>query len=279
MPSKNRRVSRIMGEYFGFTLLFLLAVLGLTALLLYLSRPTPSSAAWETTPLTIILDAGHGGEDGGAIGHLNDREIYEKDLNLAITLMLRDMLEAEGVNVILTRQQDVLLYDRNTDYQGRKKILDLAARLHIGESTPNALFVSIHMNAFTQPKYKGLQVYYSPNHALSAILAESMQTFTAQQLQKDNHRQIKRADSSIFLLEHLHCPAVLVECGFLSNPEDCRLLSQQEYQQKIAFVLFCAIRQTLQDQSPSKDDMVSWTKTEVLLPEDLIFDPKCFIIV
>jgi N-acetylmuramoyl-L-alanine amidase len=275
-----KRAARCCAEYLTFTLLFLLIALGLMALISYLSRHTPTSARPSTSSFqTVILDAGHGGEDGGAIGQLDGREIYEKNINLSITLMLRDMLEADGVNVILTREEDVLLYDRNTDYQGRKKVLDLAARLHIGATTPDALFVSIHMNAFTQPKYKGLQVYYSPNHALSATLAESIQTFTAQQLQKDNDRKIKRADSNIFLMDHLQCPAVLVECGFLSNPDDCELLSQEEYQKKIAFVLFCAIRQTLQEQSPSKDDAVSWTKTEVLLPEDLIFDPKCFIIV
>jgi N-acetylmuramoyl-L-alanine amidase len=192
--------------------------------------------------------------------------------------MLRDMLEAEGINVILTREEDVLLYDRNTDYQGRKKVLDLAARLHVGEKTPDALFVSIHMNAFTQTKYKGLQVYYSPNHALSATLAQNIQSATAEQLQKDNDRKIKRADSNIFLLDRLHCPAVLVECGFLSNPEDCHLLTQKDYQQKIAFLLFCAIRQTIKEQPKDSDSTPWWTKSEVLLPEDLIFDPKCFII-
>jgi N-acetylmuramoyl-L-alanine amidase len=280
MKSGNKRASRVMMEYLVFILLLLLIALGLTVLFFYLSKQTAvSSASTKVSYQTVILDAGHGGEDGGAIGSLDGHELYEKDINLAITFMLRDMLEAEGIRVILTREEDVLLYDRNTDYQGRKKMLDLAARLHIGENTPNALFVSIHMNAFTQAQYKGLQVYYSPNHSLSATLAENVQSLTRQQLQKDNDRKIKRADSSIFLLEHLTCPAVLVECGFLSNSEDCRLLSQAEYQQKIAFLLFCAIRQTLQELTPPENETVWWTKTEVLLPEDLIFDPKCLIMV
>jgi N-acetylmuramoyl-L-alanine amidase len=280
MQSDKKRAARSMAEYLAFTILLLLIALGMMVLFFYLSRHAPASSAHlETTYRTVILDAGHGGEDGGAIGQLDGREIYEKDINLAITFMLRDMLEAEGINVILTREEDVLLYDRNTDYQGRKKVLDLAARLHVGEKTPDALFVSIHMNAFTQTKYKGLQVYYSPNHALSATLAQNIQSATAEQLQKDNDRKIKRADSNIFLLDRLHCPAVLVECGFLSNPEDCHLLTQKDYQQKIAFVLFCAIRETLNETQNDRDDAAWWSKNDVLLPGDLIFDPKCFIMV
>lgn len=279
MPLGKNRAVRCCMEYLGFILLLLMIVLGLVALFYYLSRHALTSTQEPTVAYrTVILDAGHGGEDGGAIGQLDGREICEKDINLAITLILRDMLEADGVNVILTREEDVLLYDRNTDYQGRKKVLDLAARLHVGESTPNAIFVSIHMNAFTQAKYKGMQVYYSPNHPMSEALAENIQTTTGEQLQKENDRRIKQADSGIFLLDRLPCPAVLVECGFLSNPEDCRLLSQDEYQQQMAFVLFCAIRQTLKESQADQQEVTWWQKRELLLPEDLIFDPKCFII-
>ncbi len=284
MKQNEKRAVRTLIEYVGFVLLLLLAVAGLATLFFWLSQqhPTllssPASTASDAEYHTVILDAGHGGEDGGAIGHIDGREVYEKDINLAITLMLRDMLEADGINVVLTREEDVLLYDRNTDYQGRKKVLDLAARLHIGQSTPGALFVSIHMNAFTQTQYNGLQVYYSPNHPLSATLAQNVQTTVQTQLQKDNTRKIKRADSSIFLLDRLACPAVLVECGFLSNAQDCANLEQTDYQQKIAFLLFCAIRQTIKEQPKDSDSTPWWTKTEVFLPEDLIFDPKCFII-
>lgn len=280
MQSAKKRAARLCAEYLAFTLLLLLIALGMMALFSYLSGHVPASSATpKKSHYTVILDAGHGGEDGGAIGMTDGREIREKDINLSITLMLRDMLEAEGIIVLLTREEDVLLYDRNTDYEGRKKVLDLAARLHVGQNTRDALFVSIHMNAFTQPQYKGLQVYYSPNHPLSATLAENIQSNTKAQLQQDNERKIKRADSSIFLLEHLDCPAVLVECGFLSNPQDCRDLAQKAYQQKIAFLLFGAIRKTVCDESNDTDSTPWGTKTEVFLPEDLIFNPKCFIMV
>lgn len=252
MEKSNRRAVKCLFEYVGFVTLLLLIVGGIVTLFCLLSGYSPLSSATAvsvgaTPGYTVIIDAGHGGEDGGAVGVLDGREIYEKDLNLTISLLLRDLLEADGVNVVMTREQDVLLYDRNTDYHGRKKVLDLAARLHMGQSVENALFVSIHMNAFTQSQYKGLQVYYSPNHAASATLAQRIQTRVSEQLQHDNHRKVKRSGSEIHLLEHLKCPAVLVECGFLSNADDCRALSDTEYQRKLAFLLFCAIRESLEE--------------------------------
>ena len=187
---------------------------------------------------TVILDAGHGGEDGGASSVCG---ALEKDINLAITIKLRDLLVANGVPVILTRSEDVLLYDKTIDYHGRKKALDLATRRKIAEETPNPIFVSIHMNAFPQTQYKGLQVWYSKNETASLTLAQAIQNLAADQLQKDNNRRVKEATSSIYLLHHLTCPAVLVECGFLSNPEEAALLETEDYQSKLAFLLFLAI--------------------------------------
>jgi N-acetylmuramoyl-L-alanine amidase len=253
MTAHKLSAGRAWIDYTIFVCLFLLLATGLLFLIYHLGRfGTQVNSEVDTTspPLirTIILDAGHGGEDGGAIGQVNGREIYEKDINLSVTLMLRDLLEAEGFNVILTRETDTLLYDRNTEYKGRKKALDLAARLAIGQNTPDAMFVSIHMNAFPQKQYHGLQVYYSTNHPLSSTIAQSIQSETVRRLQPNNTRAIKGADSNIYLLHHMKCPAVLVECGFLSNEEECRLLCDKEYQEQLAFVLFCSIRQSM---SPS----------------------------
>lgn len=256
MEKSGMRALRCCLGYIGFVLLLLLAVAALLALFGFLSgHPltrllSPVSATPDGT-YTVILDAGHGGEDGGAVGQLDGREVYEKDINLSITLLLRDLLEADGVNVVLTREEDVLLYDRNTDYEGRKKALDLAARLAIGERTDNALFVSIHMNAFPQSQYRGLQVYHSPNNAQSQLLAQSIQSRVSEQLQPDNHRRIKRAGSEIYLLYHLDCPAVLVECGFLSNPDECRALSDRSYQKQLAFLLFTSIRESMEHDTAS----------------------------
>lgn len=194
---------------------------------------------------TVIIDAGHGGEDGGASSASG---LIEKDVNLEISKILCDMLRANGVEVIMTREDDRLLYDRNTDYKGRKKKLDLAARLAIADSTENAIFISIHMNSFTDPKYSGLQVWYSPNNADSSVLAELIRSENQQKLQPQNTRQTKAATSAINLLHNAKCPAVLVECGFLSNPYEARLFEDHEYRQRVAFAIFCAVTEFLQSE-------------------------------
>ena len=189
-------------------------------------------------PLTVVIDAGHGGEDGGASSASG---VLEKDLNLQIATRLCDLLKSNGVNVVMTRTEDILLYDKTVDYKGRKKALDLAARQKIAEETENCIFVSIHMNAYPQPQYRGLQVWYSPNTPESQTLASLIQRTVTDALQKENNRQIKRATSSIYLLHHLQIPAVLVECGFLSNSEEAALLASEEYQQMLASLLCLAI--------------------------------------
>lgn len=209
--------------------------------------PQPDATAFGNPELTVVLDAGHGGEDGGAESASG---ILEKDINLAITLRLRDLLEANGISVVLTRSTDVLLYDRNVDYHGRKKALDLAARRKIGEETENCIFVSIHMNSFPQTQYHGLQVWYSPNHADSVILAETVQELAQSQLQPENDRRIKPATSSIYLLHHLTVPAILVECGFLSNPQEAEMLATPEYQDQLAFLLFLSLTEGMQKIAP-----------------------------
>ncbi len=203
-------------------------------------RASSSAASSQHTPYTVILDAGHGGEDGGAVGK---NGLAEKDINLSIALKLKELLREKGVSVILTRETDVLLYDRNTDFEGRKKALDLEARRLIGESTPNSVFVSIHMNSFPQESSHGLQVWYSGNHTLSMSLAQIIQDNARKSLQPDNHRRIKAAGSSIYLLEHLTVPAVLVECGFLSNTAEAERLGTEDYQQQLAQMLCDSIRQ------------------------------------
>ena len=194
--------------------------------------------ARDSPPLTVVIDAGHGGEDGGAS---SANGILEKDLNLQIADRLCDLLKSNGVNVVMTRTEDVLLYDKNADYIGRKKMLDLAARRKIAEETENCIFVSIHMNAYPLSQYHGLQVWYSPNNPQSQMLAESVRSMIAGTLQKENDRQCKRATSSIYLLHHLKMPAILVECGFLSNPEEAAVLANEDYQRTLARLLFLAI--------------------------------------
>ena len=217
--------------------------------------PTPPAEQESTPetpqgpPRTVIIDAGHGGEDGGAVGVTG---LVEKELNLDLAKRLCALLEADGVHVIMTRTEDVLLYDRGVDYEGRKKVLDLAARQAIGDANPDAIFVSLHANTFPEEIYHGLQVWYSPNHAKSATLAESIRGEVVSTLQPDNHRQSKSAGSNIFLLHKLQIPAVLVECGFLSNPTECRDLEDPAYRDRLAHALYEGIRAYYEDDTTAE---------------------------
>ncbi len=237
--SANTRRSAVPWQFLLFLLLFLL----LSCIMIYISiRSAPSAQAAHNAhdPLnfTVVIDAGHGGEDGGAVSASG---VVEKDVNLAIARKLQTMLETNGIKVVMTRETDILLYDRTVDYRGRKKALDLAARRQIAQETENSIFVSIHLNSYPQTQYHGLQVWYSPNNESSRALAQSIQDTVRVSLQPENDRQVKQATSSIYLLHHLHSPAVLVECGFLSNPEEAEKLAAEDYQNELAFLLFTAI--------------------------------------
>lgn len=200
-------------------------------------RETSFEGATSNAPI-VIIDAGHGGEDGGTVG-ING--VYEKDLNLKIAKKLDTMLKSAGIRTVMTRTTDILLYDRNEDYEGRKKMLDMAKRLKISESYENAIFISIHMNSFPVSKYSGLQVYYSPNDPLSRELAERIQVMTKDALMQENTRKIKASNGKIFLLDRMNIPSVLIECGFLSNPAECDKLCDEAYQNELAATICCAI--------------------------------------
>lgn len=205
----------------------------------FTSRAQKSGAVSENDgSICVIIDAGHGGEDGGT---QSASGLLEKEVNLEIAKKLEKMLTASGIDVIMTRSEDVLLYDKNSNYQGHKKSLDLAARLKVANETPNAIFVSIHANSFPISKYSGLQVYYSQNDERSYSLAKTIQDDVREFIQNGNDRKIKAASSNIYLLDNAICPAVLVECGFLSNPDEAAMLADDTYRQKIAFSMFCSI--------------------------------------
>ena len=214
---------------------------GLSVLLLLLfSARTVSSGTVETVaipPPTVILDAGHGGPDGGANG-VNG--VHEKDLNLAMVLLLAELFRGEGVEVILTRADDALPITEEQDRSGHRKRWDVTNRIGFTKLYPDALFVSIHMNLFPVEKYSGLQVWYAKTPG-SAELAETVRRRVTAELQPDNKRQCKKADSSIRLLDEAGCAAILVECGFLSNRAECEKLCSSDYQRELSFSIFCAI--------------------------------------
>ncbi len=185
----------------------------------------------------IIIDAGHGGEDPGTIG-VNGR--YEKDLNLEVALMLGEMLSEKGYAVIYTRTEDKLLYTEEENIKGIRKICDLKNRCKIAAEYPSAIFLSIHMNYYKNSKFDGLQVYYSTENQDSRILADKIQNSVKNNLQHENNRTVKRGDN-IYLLENTDNPSVLIECGFISNEEECKKLSEKEYQKQLCSALICAI--------------------------------------
>ncbi len=189
---------------------------------------------------TIILDAGHGGEDGGAIGVDG---IIEKDINLSITLKVRDYLEVSGYNVIMTRETDTAIYDDTAEGLRNKKRSDLhnRAKMINDNSGEGNIFVSIHQNKFPDSKYFGTQIFYSKNDSKSQALASGIKDSVVGLIQPDNTREIKPADKRIFLLNKAEIPAVVVECGFLSNKEEASKLINDDYQSQMAFCIYCGI--------------------------------------
>ncbi|MHC1694528.1 MAG: N-acetylmuramoyl-L-alanine amidase [Eubacteriales bacterium] len=195
----------------------------------------------ETQQPLVIVDAGHGGMDGGAHG---SGGILEKDINLSVSLKLEQFLKMADISCLLTRRDDRMLGDEEAR---KRKAADLNGRIAIANENPSALFVSVHMNKFPQAQYSGLQVFYSANNPSSKTAAEIVQTNIKAQLQPDNDRQIKPG-KSIYMLQNIRSPAIIVECGFLSNPGEEKLLTQDEYQSKLAFLLFCSIVEYLEEQ-------------------------------
>ena len=168
----------------------------------------------------VVIDPGHGGEDGGAQGVSKMRE---KDINLAIAKKLEKMLTLSGFHVIMTRE---------------RKVSDLHNRLGLIEEQDDCIFLSIHQNHFTSSRYYGTQVFYSTNDPSSEELAEAVRGRVVSLLQPDNTRECKPATSSIYLLWHAEVPAVLVECGFLSNESEAQKLNDPQYQEQMAFAIY-----------------------------------------
>jgi N-acetylmuramoyl-L-alanine amidase len=198
-----------------------------------------------TTKPVVILDPGHGGVDGGASAN----GIVEKELNLAIARKVREMCVLFGFDVRMTREEDISIHDEDKTTIRDQKNSDLKNRLEIMTAQPGSVVVSIHMNKFPQSRIQGAQVFYAPKSQGSDMLAQIIQDNVRTLIQPDNTRQIKRADSSLFLLyNNTVNPAVLVECGFISNPEEAALLQEEDYQDRMAFTICCSLLQFYNNQ-------------------------------
>ncbi len=190
------------------------------------------------TAPAIIIDAGHGGFDGGAVGV---GDIVEKDINLAISQKIYDMALLNGFNAVMVRESDTAVNDDGLSTLREKKVSDIHNRLALAQKYPEAIFLSIHQNHFPQHKYWGTQVFYGPKNDESRQLAEKIQRLVRENLQPDNSREIKPAEKNLYILYNATNTAVLVECGFLSNPEECQRLTDPDYQQELAFEIFTAV--------------------------------------
>lgn len=184
---------------------------------------------------TVIIDPGHGDPDGGAVGVDG---VIEKDINLSISLKLKVFFDAAGYTVIMTRKDDNAIYDKGSKTIRKKKSTDLKNRLSLLNSHPNAAFISIHQNIYKSAKNSGAILFYSPNNEKSKELALTIQNSIKDILQPQNTRLVNPAKKNLFILYHAQTPAVMVECGFLSNPEECKLLQNDTYQNKLAFAIF-----------------------------------------
>lgn len=188
---------------------------------------------------TIIIDAGHGAPDGGAVGQSG---VLEKDLNLAVAQALQKFLEAGGTQVIVTRSDDNGIYDVSGSIKS-KKVSDIKNREKLMQESDADAFISIHMNKFPEEKYSGPQVFYSTNDDSSKNLAECVQKNLITVLAPKSEREVKEAYDSIYLLKNATIPAVLIECGFLSNHSEEKKLLDENYQKQIAWAIYCGVVQ------------------------------------
>ncbi len=186
---------------------------------------------------TVIIDAGHGGMDGGAVG---GDGTAEKDLNLQVALKVQHLLEQSGCTVFMTRSEDISLSTAEDDEKRQRKIADLNNRKKMIEDYDVEAFVSIHMNTFPDPQYGGTQVFYAKSPTNSRNLAELIQQEVSA-FDPDNTRVAKDGTSGIYVLQDVSVPSVVVECGFLSNETDLKRLKSEKYQNELANAVFCGI--------------------------------------
>ena len=223
-----------------------LILVGLTALILMMMAATLAQLnelmqpAMEPVALgrgrALILDAGHGGEDGGAVSITG---VPESQINLAIVLKLRDVLGLYGVDPIVLREEDISLHDSEAGTLREKKRSDLKNRVALVEEVEGGTLLSIHQNTYPGSRYHGTHVFYAPTEG-SQKLAEHFQNSIKTALQPDNERAVKQIPDTVYIMNHVTCPAILIECGFLTNPGEEALLRDEDYQRKLSAVIAAA---------------------------------------
>ena len=196
-----------------------------------------STVSLPASGKTIVIDAGHGVPDEGA---QSSNGTTEAETNLKIALKLQNLLEQSGCTVILTRSDENAIYDIDSKTLKQKKISDIKNRVKIGNESSADLFVSIHLNKIPQQQYFGWQTFYKSSDENSTKLAKCIQSSLNESIQKENNRVAKTIEN-IYIIKHVEIPITIVECGFLSNPDEEKLLLEDEYQNKLAWGIYNGI--------------------------------------
>lgn len=219
---------------------YLLKFVWVLVLLISISHISKTTTAAFSLPIrntVVVIDAGHGGRDPGASGATG---LTEKVINLQIALKLRRLIEQGGGTAIMIREDDSGLYTEGGNGRETRKSEDLKNRHAIINSCGADILISIHLNSFQERQYYGAQTFYPSNDEKSRRLAESIQNEMIKVLGRGNDRKSKPTDS-VYILKNNNMPSALVECGFLSNPEEERLLGDEHYQEKVAWSIFVGI--------------------------------------
>ena len=212
--------------------IILTTVLFFTILTVDKTRNVTSDKLIITDAPTIIIDAGHGGEDGGAVVQNN---VVEKDINLTIAKKTNELLSFFGFQTYMVRDSDKLIYDSDSKTQRQKKNSDLHNRLNLMNKFENCIYISIHQNKFEDGRVWGAQTFYSPNDEKSPILAEFVQSSIISLIQPNNKRVIKKTGTNVFVIYNATKPAIMVECGFMSNNDELLKLKDNNYQNQMSF--------------------------------------------
>ncbi len=201
------------------------------------NKDTVPTVSLPISGKTIIIDAGHGKPDEGA---QSSSGTTEAETNLKIALKLQNLLEQSGTTVILTRSDENAIYDIEAKTLKQKKISDIHNRVKIGNESSADLFISIHLNKIPQQQYDGWQTFYKAGSEKGKKIAESIQKNLNDAIQKENNR-IAKTINNIYIIKHVEIPTTIVECGFLSNPEEEKQLLNDEYQNKLAWGIYNGI--------------------------------------
>ncbi len=202
----------------------------------------PVSTPQANDNFVIVLDAGHGGMDGGGT---SVNGALEKDINLSIVFKVRDMCESFGYKVVLTRDTDKSIHDDGVNGIRKQKLSDMDNRLAIFNKYDNSINLSIHQNLYTQPQYNGAQMFFAKSNPANEKLARIMKDEFVAKIQPDNKRETKEVGKELYLCYFTKNPSLMIECGFLSNPEEAAKLETEEYQSQVAFTIFSGINKFL----------------------------------